>query len=106
MPNAARQALCRAVNRAIADGSPVFVNIQAPRALTVIYGDWVAADAAWMSEIKAAFPRKRAGNVRYQKEGEGEPGTALRAAYEVWRRLGDEYRETWAASGKPQGVKA
>lgn len=100
MPNPARQALSRAVNRAIASGAPVFVNIPAPRALPVIYGDWIAAENEWMAQIKAAFPRKRAGNVRYQKEGEGEPGTALRAAYDAWRRLGDEYREAWAASSK------
>lgn len=98
MPNAARQALSRAVNRAIANGAPVFVNIPAPRSLPAIYAEWLAAESEWMAQIKAAFPRKRAGNVRYQKEGEGEPGTALRAAYETWRRFGDEYREAWAES--------
>jgi hypothetical protein len=63
------------------------------RTPAAIYADWLAAETEWMAQIKAAFPGKRAGDVRYQKEGEGEPGTALRAAYDAWRRFGDEYRQ-------------
>lgn len=63
-----------------------------PRTLPAIYADWLAAESEWMAQIKAAFPHRRAGNVRYQPEGEGEPGTALRAAYEAWKRVQDEYR--------------
>lgn len=69
------------------------------RTPAAIYADWLAAESEWMAQIKAAFPHKRAGNVRYQKEGEGEPGTALRAAYEAWRRFGDEYRQTPGVTG-------
>lgn len=100
MPNAARQALTNAVNRAIAGGAPVVVNIPAPRSLPVIHGEWIAAENEWMALIRAAFPRKRAGDVRYTDEGKGEPGTALRAAYDAFVRLGSEYHETWSASRK------
>lgn len=44
----------------------------------------VDADAAWMRAISAAFPTKRAGNVRYTEEGRGAPGTALREAYDAY----------------------
>ncbi len=68
------------------------------RTPAAIHADWIKAENEWMQQIKAAFPRKRAGDVRYHKEAEGEPGTELRAAYEAFRRLGDEYRQSIGAS--------
>lgn len=50
-----------------------------------LYREACAADAAWMAEIKKAFPRLRAGDVRYTCKAHGEEGTALRAAYDNFR---------------------
>ena len=69
------------------------------RTPAAIYADWIAAENEWMKQIKAAFPRQRAGDVRYSKEAEGEPGTELRAAYEAFRRFGDEYRKAPGVTG-------
>jgi len=40
------------------------------------------ADDAWSLELQKAFG-KRAGDVRYTPRGKGEPGTALRTAYDA-----------------------
>lgn len=48
-----------------------------------LYRAAVAADAAWSAAIKAAFPRERAGDVRYTAKAHGEPGSPLRAAYDA-----------------------
>jgi hypothetical protein len=42
----------------------------------------LATDNAWSAELCKAFG-KRAGDVRYTVEGQGRPGSALRAAYEA-----------------------
>jgi hypothetical protein len=39
-------------------------------------------DQAWSAELQRLFG-KRAGDVRYTKQGKGAPGTALRAIYEA-----------------------
>lgn len=66
----------------------------------------VATDAAWMRAIREAFPNKRAGDVRYTIVGKGEPGTALRAAFdahaaanEAWRAAITAERNAKAAGG-------
>jgi hypothetical protein len=43
----------------------------------------IAADAAWSAELLRRFG-KRAGDVRYTKQGEGEPGSTLRRLYVAW----------------------
>lgn len=43
--------------------------------------------------IRAAFPRRRAGDVRYTTDAHGEPGTPLRAAYDAYV----EARDRWDA---------
>ena len=50
------------------------------------YNDHLAADHRWMDEIKRAFPRQWAGDVRYTDDAHGEPGTPLRAAYDEYLR--------------------
>ena len=40
-------------------------------------------DEAWMRAIKAAFPRRRAGDVRYTPAAEGTPGSTLRKVYDA-----------------------
>ena len=47
-------------------------------------------DNEWSAELCKAFG-KRAGDVRYAPEGQGEPGTALRRAYEARRAA----QEAW-----------
>ncbi|MCO5730101.1 hypothetical protein [Rhizobium sp. SSA_523] len=51
-------------------------------AAVAAYADHLAADEAWMDEIRRAFPREWAGDVRYTPRAHGEPGTLLAAAYE------------------------
>ncbi len=41
-----------------------------------------AADDAWSAELVARFG-KDAGDARYQRRGEGEPGSPLRMAYDA-----------------------
>jgi hypothetical protein len=45
-------------------------------------------DNAWQIHLEVCFG-KRAGDVRYTKEGEGKPGTVLRNLYEL-RTLAQE----------------
>ncbi|MDQ0422311.1 hypothetical protein J2045_003359 [Peteryoungia aggregata LMG 23059] len=45
-----------------------------------------AADERWMAEIRAAYPREWAGDVRYTDRAQGEEGSPLRAAYEEYQR--------------------
>ncbi len=44
-----------------------------------------AACAAWGIELERAFGKQR-GTARYQKRGEGEPGTPLRERYEAFQK--------------------
>lgn len=44
-----------------------------------------AADDAWSAELTRSFGKK-AGDVRYTPAGEGEPGSALRLAYDRYKR--------------------
>lgn len=55
------------------------------------YDVWTAAELHWMAEIKAAYPNRRAGDLRYLPEGKGQPGTALSAAHAAW----DDARRAW-----------
>lgn len=48
-----------------------------------IWDAFVTADAAWTSELEAAFARG-AGDARYTERGHGKPGTPLRALYESY----------------------
>lgn len=64
-----------------------------------LFAAWAEADDAWMAAIKAAYPRKNAGDVRYTALAKGEPGTELRAAYDAfhaaaaaWRKAYDQAR--------------
>jgi hypothetical protein len=41
-----------------------------------------ATDDAWQEALQAAFG-KRAGDVRYTKAGQGEPGSELRRLYDA-----------------------
>lgn len=54
------------------------------------YKAWAAADDAWHALLKAQFGRD-AGDVRYTARGRGEPGTALRAAHDEFKRTQDVY---------------
>lgn len=42
------------------------------------------ADDEWMEAIRAAFPGKRAGDVRYTDAANGEPGSELRRRYDAY----------------------
>jgi hypothetical protein len=50
------------------------------------YNAAVSADDKWMEEIEKAFPGQWPGDVRYQPEAQGFPGTPLRAAYDEYLR--------------------
>jgi hypothetical protein len=54
------------------------------------YHHFLAADESWMRQIAQSL-RGRPGDVRYTKAAEGEPGTALRLAYEGFVAA----REAW-----------
>jgi hypothetical protein len=58
------------------------------------YSDHEAADARWMAEIRKAFPREWAGDVRYTYRAQGDDGTPLRAAYDEYLRT----RQTFEAA--------
>lgn len=51
-------------------------------------------DKVWMTAIIAAFPRLRAGDVRYTPQAQGEPGSALRAAYDSWVAANKAWRDS------------
>jgi hypothetical protein len=53
---------------------------------------WIAADNAWHAEIEKAYPRQHAGDIRYTALGKGKPGTALRAAHDLFISTGDAWR--------------
>jgi hypothetical protein len=55
----------------------------------------LATDVIWMGEIKRAFPRERAGDVRYTERAHGAAGSSLRAAYERYAAARDHYSNTW-----------
>lgn len=48
------------------------------------------ADALWSAELQRLFGR-RAGDVRYMKQGQGKEGSELRRRYEAWRAASDAY---------------
>ena len=60
------------------------------------YDEFKAADHEWSAELKRLFGRN-AGDVRYTKQGEGEPGTTLNACYLRFRRANDAWLE-WVRS--------
>lgn len=45
------------------------------------YDAHLAADHAWMMEIRRAFPKEWPGDVRYTPRAHGLPGSPLAAAY-------------------------
>lgn len=58
-----------------------------------LFKEWLAIDAAWSGELHRAFG-KRAGDVRYTKEGEGLPGTKLNDAYLAFVVAGKAWRDS------------
>lgn len=62
------------------------------------YAAHLAADNAWMDEIRRAFPREWAGDVRYTPRAHGDPGTPLAAAYAEYLRT----RAEWEAHLRPE----
>ncbi len=48
------------------------------------------ADNAWSAELGRLFG-KRAGDVRYTKQGKGEPGSVLRATHDEFCRTRDAW---------------
>ena len=68
------------------------------RNLIPLHSAWVAADLAWQAQIETTFPRGDAGTLRYTNAGKGEPGTALRAAYDEFVKAGSAYHEAVSAA--------
>lgn len=58
-----------------------------------LYDAWVAADHAWSDAIKATFPKRWPGDVRYMPEGRGAPGSPLRAAYDACSVSANAFRD-------------
>ena len=58
------------------------------------YDRFVHADEVWMKEIKSTL-KGRPGDVRYTKAAEGEPGTALNAAYREFVEAREDWRAAW-----------
>ncbi len=54
----------------------------------------LAADQRWSLELRRLFGQ-RSGDVRYTKEGQGEPGTELNAAYLAFKVASEAHRATW-----------
>lgn len=50
----------------------------------------LTADDAWSAELSRAF-KGAAGDIRYTKQGEGEPGTDLRRAYDAFKAARDAW---------------
>ena len=61
------------------------------------YDRFVHADEVWMKEIKSTL-KGRPGDVRYTNAAEGEPGTALNAAYREFAEAREEWRAAWRAA--------
>jgi hypothetical protein len=55
-----------------------------------LYRTAIAADRAWSSELTRLFG-SRAGDTRYTKRGEGEPGSELRRRYEAFKTANDAW---------------
>jgi hypothetical protein len=53
-------------------------------------------DDAWSAELQRLFG-KRAGDVRYTKQGKGEPGTELRRLYDAREAARRAYGDAIAA---------
>lgn len=49
-----------------------------PAGMVTIYNAFVEAERQWSAELRRLYG-ERAGDVRYTKEANGEPGTALAA---------------------------
>lgn len=60
----------------------------------VAYKAALAADNRWSLELRRLFG-KRAGDVRYTKQGQGEPGTELNDAYLAFQVASEAHRATW-----------
>ncbi len=58
-----------------------------------LYSAAITADRRWSAELSRLFG-KQAGDVRYTKRGEGEPGTELNAAYREFTRTSAEWRDS------------
>lgn len=65
-----------------------------PRNYHEAKANYDAAMKSWEYQLDVAFPNKHRGDVRYTAEGRGEPGTALRVAYD---RLTSAEREMGVA---------
>lgn len=92
----AHPALTRAVDRALADGSPPVVEINPVEAAVAAA---LAADAAWSAaynEIRP--PRTWPGDFRYTDAAKGEPGSPLRALYDDFRAKSDALSAAFRAA--------
>jgi hypothetical protein len=59
-----------------------------------LYHAALKADHAWQAELTRMFG-KRAGDVRYTKQGEGKPGTVLNDTFLVFREANDKLNDEW-----------
>lgn len=64
-----------------------------PKTATDLYREAVQADKAWSEQLKKTFG-KSAGDARYGKRGEGEPGSALNRAFTAWVSASIAWRGT------------
>lgn len=55
------------------------------------YNAALAADHRW-SELLRRYFGKRAGDVRYTKQGEGQPGSDLHEAWQAFRKSTEIWR--------------
>ena len=60
---------------------------------------FVEADKAWSDELRKQFG-KQAGDIRYKPEGEGQPGSLLRATYDKFAQTGKAWRAAIAKGKK------
>lgn len=63
---------------------------KAPISLADAHRAFILADGAWTIELDKKFGRN-AGDARYDKRGEGEPGTKLREVYEARKAASDQW---------------
>jgi hypothetical protein len=82
-----REALSRAVNRAIANGSPIVTEKPTFATLTERFQ---RADDAWMAELVRIWG-KDAGDVRYTSHARGDAGSTLRALYDARNAASDAW---------------